>query len=317
MNKLKKIGLTALAGSMVATAATAADVTIATSWGLSYTGCDSDENCGATSWAMDDSVKFTTTGELDNGWTATAYFELDAWQGPDSPFDDKKLTLDMGDMGIVGFGDGAAHGYGIDKVKNFVPGADTPIYSMGGITDLTYVGGAGSTGNLAYQLAIGDTGLTVGAEQEVDAAGGYSRSVSVHYDNPDLGFSFGVGTSDLAPDNGSGGNTETAIGAKFVTGNFTIGANHNEIDYGAAATNDIDNQHYGVSYAVNDDLTISYARLNNSRDTAAEDEEETMIAASYTMGSIKFAGYIGKQASVSGVAGDDDAVKHLTMSLTF
>ena len=42
-----------------------------------------------------------------------------------------------------------------------------------------------------------------------------------------------------------------------------------------------------------------------------------MIAASYTMGSIKFAGYVGKQASVSGVAGDDDARKHLTMTLTF
>ena len=310
MNKLKKIGLTALAGSMVATAATAADVTIATSWGLSYTGCDSDENCGTTSWAMDDSVKFTTTGELDNGWTATAYFELD-----DDIMDDQKLTLDMGDMGILGFGDGAAHGYGIDKVKNFVPGADTPAF-MVGTNVLTYVGGAGDTGNLAYQLAIGDTGLTVGAEQEVDAAGGYSRSASVHYDNADLGFSFGVGTSDLAPDNGSGGDTETAIGAKFVTGNFTIGANNNEIDYGGT-TNDIDNQHYGVSYAVNDDLTVSYAKLTNSRDTAAQDEEITMIAASYTMGSIKFAGYVAKQAAVSGVAGDDDAQKHLTMTLTF
>ena len=311
MNKLKKVGLTALAGSMVATAATAADVTIATSWGLSYTGGDSDEQHGVTSWSMDDSVKFTTTGELDNGWTATAYFELD-----DDTMDDQKLTLDMGELGTIGFGDGAAHGYGIDKVKNFVPGADTPAQSVWA-TDLAYAGGAGTTGNLAYQLSVGDTGITVGAEQEVDAAGGYSRSVSVHYDNPDLGFSFGVGTSDLAPDNGSGGNSETAVGAKFVTGNFTIGGNHNEIDYGATATNDIDNQHYGVSYAVNDDLTISYAVLKNSRDTAAEDEEITMMAASYTMGSIKFAGYIGKQSSVAGVAGDDDITKHLTMSLTF
>ena len=311
MNKLKKVGLTALAGSMVATAATAADVTIAASWALNYTGGDSDEQHGVTSWSMDDSVKFTTTGDVgDTGWVATAYFELD-----DDIIDDQKLTLDMGELGTLGFGDGAAHGYGIDKVKNFVPGADTPAYSMT-FTDLAYVGGAGSTGNLAYQLAIGDTGLTVGAEQEVDATGGYSRSVSVHYDNPDLGFSFGVGTSDLAPDNGNGGNDETAIGAKFATGNFTIGGNHNEIDYGGA-TNDIDNQHYGVSYAVNDDLTVSYAKLSNSRDTAAEDEEYTLIAASYTMGSIKFAGYIAKQASVSGVAGNDDAAKHLTMTLTF
>ncbi len=310
MNKLKKVGLTALAGSMVATAATAADVTIAAGWSLNYTSVDSDEIGGPASWSMGDEVKFTTTGELDNGWTATGYWELD-----DDTMDDQKLTLDMGDAGIFGFADGTAHGYGIDKVKNFVPGADTPAFDIG-FTDLAYVGGAGTTGNLAYQLSVGDTGLTVGAEQEVDAAGGYSRSVSIHYDNPDLGFSFGVGTSDLAPDNGNGGNDETAVGAKFVTGNFTIGANHNETDYGGT-TNDVDNQHYGVSYAVNDDLTVSYAVLTNSRDTAAEDEEITMIAASYTMGSIKFAGYIGKQASVSGVAGDDDAQKHLTMSLTF
>ena len=205
MNKLKKIGLTALAGSMVATAATAADVTLAGSWALSYTGVDSDEIGGPASWSMDDSLKFTTTGELDNGWTATAYYELD-----DDTMDDQKLTLDMGDMGTVGFGDGAAHGFGIDKVKNFVPGADTPAQSMW-TTDLAYAGGAGSTGNLAYQLAVGDTGITVGAEQEVDAAGGYSRSASIHYDNADLGFSFGVGTSDLAPDNNSGGNSETAV----------------------------------------------------------------------------------------------------------
>ncbi len=311
MNKLKKVGLTALAGSMVATAATAADVTIAASWALNYTGGDSDEQHGVTSWSMADEVKFTTTGELDNGWTATGYWELD-----DDTMDDQKLTLDMNELGTFGFADGTAHGYGIDKVKNFVPSADTPAPSMG-FTDLAYTGGAGTTGNLAYQLAVGDTGLTVGAEQEVDAAGGYSRSMSIYYNNADMGFSFGVGTSDLEPDNGSGGDSETAIGAKFVTGNFTIGANHNEIDYGAAATNDVDNQHYGVSYAVNDDLTISYARLNNSRDTAAEDEETTMIAASYTMGSIKFAGYIGKTSSVGGTAGTDDAAKHLTMSLTF
>ena len=137
MNKLKKVGLTALAGSMVATAATAADVTVGAGWSLSYTSADSDENTGTASWSMGDSVTFTTTGELDNGWTATAYFELD-----DDTMDDQKLTLDMGDMGTMVFGDGAAGGFGIDAVKNFVPNADTPAYSLG-FTDLAYVGGAG------------------------------------------------------------------------------------------------------------------------------------------------------------------------------
>jgi outer membrane protein OmpU len=311
MNKLKKIGVTALAGSMVATAATAADVTVGAGWSLSYTSVDSDEIGGPASWTMDDSVTFTTTGELDNGWTATAYFEVD-----DDDMDDQKLTLDMGELGTIGFGDGAAHGYGIDNVKNFVPTADTAVQSMG-FTDSVYVGGAGSTGNLAYQLAVGDTGITVGAEQEVDAAGGYSRSMSLKYTNDDLGISFGVGTSELAPDNGSGGNDETAIGASYTMGAFKIGASHNETDYGSTASNDIDNQHYGVSFAVNDDLTISYGVLTNSIDTKAEDEQITEIAASYSMGSISFAGHVGKASSLLGTAGSDDAEKHITMSVAF
>jgi outer membrane protein OmpU len=311
MNKLKKIGLTALAGSMVATAATAADVTVGAGWSLSYTGVDSDEQGGTASWSMGDSVTFTTTGELDNGWTATAYYELD-----DDVMDDQKLTLNMGDMGTVVFGDGAAGGFGIDAVKNFVPGADTPAYTLG-FTDAAYVGGAGDTGNLAYQLAVGDTGLTVGAEQEVASAGGYSRSMSVKYTNDDLGMSFGIGTSEIAPDNGSGGNTEQAIGASYTMGAFKIGASHNTTDYGSTSTNDIDNQYYGVSFAVNDDLTVSYGVLNNSIDTKADDEQITMMAASYSMGSISFSGYVAKQSSAAGTAGSDDIEKHITMSVAF
>ena len=311
MNKLKKVGLTALAGSMVASSAIAADVTVGAGWSLSYTGVDSDEQGGTASWTMGDSVTFTTTGELDNGWTATAYYELD-----DDTMDDQKLTLDMGDMGVFVFGDGAAGGFGIDAVKNFVPGADTPAYTLG-FTDAAYVGGAGDTGNLAYKLPIGDTGLTVGAEQEVDAAGGYSRSMSIKYTNDDMGFSFGAGSSELAPDNGNGGNTETAIGASYTMGAFKVGANHNETDYGSTSTNDIDNQYYGVSFAVNDDLTVSYGVLNNSIDTAADDEQITMMAASYSMGSISFSGYVAKQSSAQGTAGSDDIEKHITMSVSF
>ena len=132
-----------------------------------------------------------------------------------------------------------------------------------------------------------------------------------------MGISFGVGTSELEPDNGSGGDNETAIGASYTMGAFKIGANHNETDYGSTGTNDIDNQAYGVSYAVNDDLTISYQVVTNSKDTAAQDEQITQIAASYTMGSISFSGYVGKQSDVSGTAGSDDAEKHISMSLSF
>ena len=316
MNKLKKIGLTALAGSMVATAATAADVTVGMGWSLSYTSVDSDEQGGTASWTSDDSITFTTTGTLENDWVATAYLEVDETGG--DGIDDEKLTLAMGDMGTVGFGSNAGHGYGIDAVKNFLPGADTPAIEMG-FTDLAYVGGANTAnGVLGYQLAVGDTGVTIGVEQAVASAGGYDRSVSLKWatDIGDAAVSFGVGTSELEPDNGSGGDNETAMGASFTINNFSFGANHNETDYGST-TNDIDNQAYGVKYQVNPDFALSYQVVNNSRDTAAADEQITQIAASYTYGSITFSGYVGKQSDVSGTAGSDDAEKHISMSLAF
>ena len=48
-----------------------------------------------------------------------------------------------------------------------------------------------------------------------------------------------------------------------------------------------------------------------------EDEEITQLAASYSMGSISFSGYVGKQSDVSGTGGSDDAEKHISMSVSF
>ena len=47
------------------------------------------------------------------------------------------------------------------------------------------------------------------------------------------------------------------------------------------------------------------------------DEQITMLAASYSMGSISFSGYVASGKSVGGTAGNDDAEKHITMSVAF
>ena len=314
MDKLKKVGLTALAGSMVASAAMAADASISAGWALSYTSADSDENSGTSAWSMGNSATISVSGDLDNGWTASASYELDdTYAG----FDDQKLNLDMGEAGIITFAADAASGYGIDLVSNFVPNADTATYSIG-FTDATQVSGAnGTNGNLGYKLSIGDTGLTVGYEQAVSSSGGYDRSMAIKYSNADMGFDVGAGSSELNSDNGSGGDDETSFGAKVTMGGFVIGANQNKYDYGASTSNDVDVTHVGVSYAVNDDLTISYAQLTSEIATKSDDEVITQMSASYTMGSMSFGGYIAKQESTSGSAGSDDAAKHITMSLTF
>ena len=155
MDNIKKLGLTALAGSMVATAAQAGELSASGSWALSYTSED-DDIVNGQAFTMGDSVTFTGSGELDNGWTASVKYELDGGN-----FDDEQLKLDMGDMGEFAYGESNS-GYGIDIASNMVPAVDTAIYSAVGTDTVSYgvARSAQDTGNLGYKLAL-DGGVTV------------------------------------------------------------------------------------------------------------------------------------------------------------
>ena len=98
MNKLTKYGLTALAGSLVATSVSAGEMAVSGGWSWSYDSADSDESGNPMS--MGNSVTFTGSGETDQGWTATYKMELDHGY---SGYDDQSLTLDMGDSGKLVF----------------------------------------------------------------------------------------------------------------------------------------------------------------------------------------------------------------------
>jgi outer membrane protein OmpU len=158
MNKLTKYGLTALAGSLVATSVSAGELGVSGGWSWSYDSADSDETGNPMS--MGNSVTFTGSGETDQGWTATYKMELDhGFNG----YDDQSLTLDMGDSGKLVFSGASVTGSGIHMVNDIVPAADTPVYSMTDATTAFGIArGAGATGNLGYTVTVGD--ITASAE---------------------------------------------------------------------------------------------------------------------------------------------------------
>ena len=100
MNKLTKYGLTALAGSLVATSVSAGELGVSGSWSWSYDSGDSDESGNPMS--MGDSVTFSGSGETDQGWTAGVSYELDGGNFDDygGNFDDILGDLDdtLGDL---------------------------------------------------------------------------------------------------------------------------------------------------------------------------------------------------------------------------
>ena len=69
MTNIKKIGLTALAGSLVATSAFAGALSVSGGAKMSYTtkGGNEDTNLSGNPFGIQKSIGFTGSGELDNG----------------------------------------------------------------------------------------------------------------------------------------------------------------------------------------------------------------------------------------------------------
>ena len=74
MNKLTKIGVSALAGSLAVTAAHAAEGSVSVSTGFAFAST-TDETAKSTMYQFD-SVTFSASGETDGGLTVSASMEL-------------------------------------------------------------------------------------------------------------------------------------------------------------------------------------------------------------------------------------------------
>ena len=213
MDNIKKLGLTALAGSMVATAASSAELSASGSWALSYTSED-DDAVNGQAFTAGNSVTFSGSGELDNGWTASMSYELD-----DDVMDDYSLTLDMADMGVFKYGESTS-GSGIDIASNMVPAVDTAIYSAVGTDTVSYgvARSAQDTGNLGYKLAL-DGGVTVSVEAARNtAAGGTDNTYGITYTGID-GMTLAAGVGSTA----TGGTAEAAAKLVEISGGKVAG----------------------------------------------------------------------------------------------
>jgi len=306
MNKLTKYGLTALAGSLVATSVSAGELGVSGSWSWSYDSADSDESGNPMS--MGDSVTFSGSGETDQGYTAGVSYELDG-----GTFDDYKLTLNMGDGGNLTFSGASVSGDGIHMVNDIVPAADSPVYSMTD-TAVAYgiARGADQASNLGYNISVGDVKISA----EMQKGAGTDRTFGIQYTGVE-NLTLVYGQGEVNPGQTNGGNDETTMGIKYSVAGATLAYQMTEVDIGGANAADEDSVHMGISFAVNDDLTVSYATQETEITGTGEDETNSGFGVSYTMGSMSVAAYAGKTDNGNGVSTADDEGKGLTLSIAF
>ena len=303
MNNIKKIGLTALAGSLIASSVNAAEMTASAGASLTWTGGNPESDGNALT--MGNSVTFSGSGTMDNGVTVSVSYELD-----DDVMDDYSLSLGLGDgAGTLSFhGSGGAGG--LSAYDDVMPTAYAEVWDNTDADDNGVVGTMKSTNNTVYTNSYGDFGIS--GEWSKNAAGdtGSDSSVVVTYSGIE-GFEIGGGV-------GSDGNTsdQDTQYVKYTMGGITVGYQKSEIDYDASGTADEDRDHIAVSFAVNENLSISYGQSDVSMGTAT-DEESNGISFSYTMGSMSFGGAMNNTDNVAGVSGTNDEVTELNVAFSF
>jgi outer membrane protein OmpU len=320
MNNIKKIGLTALAGTLAVTTANAGELSVGGAANIVYQSHGEGSSTG-NPFFQDQTLSFSGSGDLDNGMSVSYSSSFTG-----SAFTAGSVVLDMGDGGTFGLYNALSDGGGISAYQDVIPTAgeqvwdDTGVTSHGGtangITD------QGNRNNLAYNNSFGDVTFSADWARSVEGAEG---SVVVVYDNLIDGMSigYGVGETQEAVNTKVSTDLETMF-VKYTTGPVTLGVQRSvvtpAVQTGAtAALSEKTRDHVGASFAINENLSISAGRseLDYGSGSTLLDQVDSGISASYTMGSTSVGFVHNKTSDAAGVTNVDYDVTELRVTFAF
>ena len=322
---IKKIGLTALAGSLVAvSAANAGALSASGSAGINFSGAD--KGTGGNSWSMTDGFTMTGTGEMDNGMTVTVSYEVDEGY-TNNALDDRILTIDTNGMGTIVFGGhGGTSAFGaVDDVTPTAYGESWDILSAsldnGGATGTSVFGAIGSAGSenmFTYKSGDLIDGFSFSASYVPSGTGEIESSVDMAIEYTGVeGLTVGYAAGENNALGGTNNTDLTTMYVKYAYGPVTVGFQQSDIDSNAATTDD-EFEAMGITYQVSDDLTIGYNE-STYKDAASTtvDQENSNLSATYTMGSMTLSVAMAEEKNRGGLTTAVNDVKGYAIDLAF
>jgi outer membrane protein OmpU len=280
MNNLKKIGLTALAASLVTTSAFAGAMSVSGGASLSVKNMTGSKDPGTgKSFSMGNQLTFEGRGELDNGMNVALSFIID--QNDDanavtsSPFDSHSLTVSSDALGTFVFsGEGGSSAQGaIDG------GAAGDIWNTGtGIAEIT--GAAAGDNSMFYTLPELMDGVALTASMAPgNGANATHTSYAVAYTGVEgLTLKYGQGDSGAVASE----TTSTTMHASYAIGSFTLAVANTEADNTGAVNREVDSMQ--IAYTLSDDMSVTYGEETFDTEGSATDEEVAKLGVSYTTG---------------------------------
>ena len=283
MNNLKKIGLTALAGSLVVTSAFAGELTAtgSASMGIANITGTADDGKGKN-FTMGNSVFLAGGGELDNGMTVALSFEMDQGQANNSAegFDNHYVEIGsdaLGTLRLSGHGGSSAQG-----ALDTTAAGDIWNNTLGVTAGPTPA--ASGDGSLFYTLPALVDGVAVTASLAPGGTAGTNASTHMSYGVSYTGVegltvNYGVGDSGV-----QGAEVDhTTMSASYALGSLTLSVSRTDID-NAGSTADVEWDSYQVAYTISENISATYGSETVDKSTSAVDEEVTGFGVSYTTG---------------------------------
>jgi len=282
MNKFKKLGLTALAGSLVATTAFAGEMSVKGS--ASVTAKNNNGTVGGKSFTMGNQLTFTGGGELDNGLNVALSFVLDHGDNVASGFDSHSITISSDTIGSVVFaGDGTGNAQSaLDTTAAGDVWDNGFTYGTHRGTAYTAVQGSDANNNKSINWTlpsfVDDLAIAASYSGSTTATDSTTAYGLTYTGVEGLSVSYGAGEVGATADKGD----ITTMKASYAMGSFTAAISSNEADMTTAADEEITS--FKVSYTVTDDLSVSYGEETHETSGQTTDEEFESVSVSYTTG---------------------------------
>jgi len=335
MKNLKKVGLSALAGSLVAFSANAVEMSVSGTAEVTYTTTNGTDASTGNPFGSNTSISFSGEGDVGfgtakivrtlNDGIASA---LSAWQ-----------TIDMGDMGKISFD---AIGGGLEGTTAYDDKLPTAYEEVWNGISGTGVIGAASNDTLGYSNTVAGVGIslattkgnqagTAGATTGQGSGDGGNDGGDTTYSQSDWHLSYSVpyvdgltimyGQSTRDFSLATANDDTSSVGhILYSTGPVSVGYRMAEFHDGTAGSNGTNVEAYAIAFNVSDEMKISLATQDREYDVPSGTnvtETSDAVNASYTVGAMTVRGTFSESKDTAGQTGDNDEHMELSLVLAF
>ena len=343
MNKLKQIGLSALAGSLaVATASNAVEYSLT---GDAYVVFSTEDSTTAQAnsgkhFAADMDLYTNASTELDNGFTVSFFQGINT--NSTMAVTTAQVTLGMGSLGTLQLNeDFGSKANAIDDVMpNAMQETWDRVADING-TNPSFFGASTAQGSVDYRIPTQEiAGLTInfaatydpniGEESSNASSGGIQTNVSGDayvLQVSAMGLEVGLGQETLANGQGLAAGTDeenTTAYVKYANGPISIGYQEAYADNRhAQGTLGADNEaeFWGIKYSA-DGIAVSYAESEyltkaQGGNAASLTQELEAIQASYTMGSMTIMASLSEGSNIAAATGKNYEETSIAVNFAF